>query len=947
MAVDVPSPLYSALLNLRRLQRPLQACTSLPSGDASIPVAAFPLNQHVLFLQSNPSLYVASEEPMTLKREFAHLSQDIRSSDSCFSACSTRMSGSNNINQSPLSDFSQTVGLSQPSIHVSSSCSSSCSQLSCDIISSQVVSQKNSMSQAKIEPDCSPKSVLCVSSQQQQRQYHLNQQQQQLTDCTISPTISFNAPVKLESTFDVYPLQTAPEDCEDIPPNSLAPCLPLTTLNSVSTTVSAAAAGGEYVDDEDWLVRMKTQEMHRRGSAKPSAKRGRSGSRSSKKKEVLKLKVSMQLIRADTVGITVQHALSHTTLTSPTSFTSSSSSSSSHTLVSGGISFTFEVDSLLTVPELRALEGKKTQLHVLTFVKEFVRSMETGVWDVEHHMWCCALSEQDKFVEGLMEYEDNSNGYLELEVCRASLEINRLLENTTPPQWFRHEAQPEERWSCRCASSDESACECVSLGQFSYWDCYDAVPELLWDALRPFQRQAVEFGVRRGGRVLIADEMGLGKTLQAICMVCVFHQDWPLLIVCPASLKFNWKAELLQWLPFLNETMIHVVSSGQSGLVASHGRTRVTIASYELMTKYEAEALALDFNAIICDESHYLKNPTASRTKALVPVLKKSRRVVMLSGTPALSFPIELFPQIDCIMPGFFGTIEAFGYMYCGGVKGRWGMEYRGAEMLVQLHTLLKKFVMIRRLKSEALPELRPKKRTAVMANLYGHQSFELCTKPDELRPLLEHLAASKEEDGEAEPKWGGNRAHFLDLFMQTGKMKLPIVLQYIERQLATSSQFLVFAHHRAVMDGIEHLLINLGVEYIRIDGSTSPQLRQERVGLFQSNPQIRVAVLSLTAASTGLTLTAANLVVFAELYWTPSLLLQAEDRVHRIGQSRDVLISYIIAMNTLDDLMWPVLVSKLKVLGSALDGEVQTMEFVEINGDSQPNDSRFLKLDS
>jgi SWI/SNF-related matrix-associated actin-dependent regulator 1 of chromatin subfamily A len=306
------------------------------------------------------------------------------------------------------------------------------------------------------------------------------------------------------------------------------------------------------------------------------------------------------------------------------------------------------------------------------------------------------------------------------------------------------------------------------------------------------------------------------------------------------------------------------------------------------------------------------------------------------SGTPALSRPIELFPQINALLPGLVGPYETFGYRYCAGVKGRFGMEYKGAEMLVQLHLLLKKFVMIRRLKANVLPDLPPKRRCAVMVHVDGLACRD---KLSQYRPLLSKLLAGEgtgEEEEGPEPKGrpgstGLSKSGWLGMFGDTGRAKIPAINEHILETLEIQDKFLVFAHHTCVLDGIEACLAERGVSIIRIDGATGTRERQDKVTLFQNDANVRVAVLSLTAASTGLTLTAANMVIFAELYWTPSLLLQAEDRVHRIGQSREVHITYLIANNSIDEVIWPLLVEKLQVVGHALNGQSSSMKFEDV----------------
>jgi SWI/SNF-related matrix-associated actin-dependent regulator 1 of chromatin subfamily A len=417
---------------------------------------------------------------------------------------------------------------------------------------------------------------------------------------------------------------------------------------------------------------------------------------------------------------------------------------------------------------------------------------------------------------------------------------------------------------------------------------------------------------------------------------------------------------LLRWLPFLAADAINVVTSSAHDLLPFG--TKVTVISYDLVRLYEDKFDRIQqsdsaFGVVICDESHYLKSPTAARTVAVLKLLQGSRRVIMLSGTPALSRPIEIYTQVNAILPGFFGSYETFGYQYCAGTAGRFGMEYKGAEMLVQLHLLLKKFVMIRRLKVDVLTELRPKTRTAVMLDPPQRAELESGASQqhfEALRPLLLKIVAASDADadsggssnssgGSSAPKKpakkgangaGNGSSGHLEAFARTSEAKIPVVTQYISQLLKSGGdKFLVFAHHVTMLDAIEQCVVEANSGYMRIDGSTQSFERQERVVQFQQDPHTRVAILSLTAASTGLTLTAANKVVFAELYWTPALLLQAEDRVHRIGQTREVFVVYLLARGTVDDVIWPLIAEKLDVVGNTLNGAVSTMDFRTVRG--------------
>jgi len=190
---------------------------------------------------------------------------------------------------------------------------------------------------------------------------------------------------------------------------------------------------------------------------------------------------------------------------------------------------------------------------------------------------------------------------------------------------------------------------------------------------------------------------------------------------------------------------------------------------------------------------------------------------------------------------------------------------------------------------------------------------FDLSKEERQLRVIEEHLRKYNELSA------GMQRAVFMKMYQLTGLLKIPFVTQYIEDLLDNDKKFIVFAHHIPVLDAVQEVLERKKVGFFRVDGSVSAEDRQRGVDKFQSSNKMKVALLSVVAAGVGLTLTKADLVVFCELYWNPSALLQAEDRVHRVGQVNAVTVQYVLAENSLDKVIWPKLVNKMEVVGSAL----------------------------
>ncbi|KAM7153617.1 SWI/SNF-related matrix-associated actin-dependent regulator of chromatin subfamily A-like protein 1 isoform 2-T2 [Macrochelys suwanniensis] len=434
-------------------------------------------------------------------------------------------------------------------------------------------------------------------------------------------------------------------------------------------------------------------------------------------------------------------------------------------------------------------------------------------------------------------------------------------------------------------------------------------------SLMPFQREGVNFAISREGRLLLADDMGLGKTIQAICIAAYYRKEWPLLVVTPSSVRFTWAEAFHRWLPSLSPESTNVILTGKDNLSAK----LINIISFDLLSKMDKQ-LKDTFQVVIIDESHFLKNTKTARCRAAMPLLKAAKRVILLSGTPAVSRPAELYTQIVAVRPTFFPQFHSFGLRYCDAKKMPWGWDYSRSSNLGELKLLLEESVMIRRLKSDVLSQLPAKQRKMVVVAPEGMNAktkAELAAKAKEMAKGYR----SKQQEKEA----------LLLFYNRTAEAKIRSVIEYILDLLESGrDKFLVFAHHKIVLNAISKELENKHVGYIRIDGSTSSAERQSLCQKFQFSEKHSVAVLSLTAANTGLTLSSADLVVFAELFWNPGVLIQAEDRAHRIGQTSSVDVHYLVAKGTADDYLWPMIQEKIKVLGEAGLSEAHFSETAE-----------------
>ncbi|KAI9490949.1 P-loop containing nucleoside triphosphate hydrolase protein [Zychaea mexicana] len=510
----------------------------------------------------------------------------------------------------------------------------------------------------------------------------------------------------------------------------------------------------------------------------------------------------------------------------------------------------------------------------------------------------------------------------------------------------------------------------------------------LWRVLKDFQRKGVVEGIKRDGRMLLGDDMGLGKTIQAIAIAYAYSDSWPVLILCPSSLRFTWKNEITRWIESVDGDDIRVITKGpqmvelakpvvddegdneqeedvaedtkasSSSSTASVLQRRTTrdrrckqklpakrrkvqktkfwIVSYDIATKQIDYISQAKFNFIICDESHYLKGLKTQRTKSIVPVLQKSKHVLLLSGTPAFSKPLELFSQCNALRPDIFSSLYEFGARYCAGSSGRsYGRNsvFKGASNLQELNLLLTQTVLVRRLKDDVGIELPPKTRQTVFMDVAASVKRAMKKNNEYMQKTLRAMDKPDNSGGGRSSKSDepNKRKLMLQLYTDTAAAKIPVVKEYLEHVFGTTDQkMIIFAHHRSMLNAIEECAISCNIGYIRIDGSTHPDVRQQMCDRYQAKgSSVQVAILSLSIG-VGLTLSAADLVLFAEIHWTPSTLLQAEDRAHRIGRRGPVNIVYILAPDTLDGYLWKLVKKKLSIVGAAIDGTISKVTINE-----------------
>ena len=456
-----------------------------------------------------------------------------------------------------------------------------------------------------------------------------------------------------------------------------------------------------------------------------------------------------------------------------------------------------------------------------------------------------------------------------------------------------------------------------------------------------FQKAAIKF-IHERNAVLLADDMGLGKTITVIGAINLDERLKKILIICPLSVKNVWKKELAGW-----QVRNLTVGEAEPDYCPAR-RFDIFIINYDIVHKYADVLRKIEWDLIVLDEAHYIKSRQALRTRSIVGFFDRrvrqwttepipARKKVLLTGTPIMNRPAELWPLVNYLDKNNFGKYDDFVSNYCDANPDHLDddQEPRGHCNLDELNRLLKSTVMIRRRKEEVLTELPPKSRVILevpattQSQIEALKNFQTAWETSDHATNIEtleyrcRLAIETKNDNEyALAVQKLNSAYSVAFFEmsrvrhQIGLHKVPLVVNHLNELLESDQKVVVFAHHKDVIQKIK----NNFPESVSITGDTPVNDRARIVERFQRDPNVRLFLGNLKAAGTGITLNASSTAVFAELDWVPANLSQAEDRLHRIGQLNSVLVYHIVFERSLDAKMARTIVEKQEIARRALD---------------------------
>lgn len=462
----------------------------------------------------------------------------------------------------------------------------------------------------------------------------------------------------------------------------------------------------------------------------------------------------------------------------------------------------------------------------------------------------------------------------------------------------------------------------------------------------PFQRAGIKYctdrlfaqnGQAGQSAVLIGDGMGLGKTIQAIG---ILNQDPDLrqlnvLVVCPASLKLNWKREMQTFLlDGLGQNVEIVKKRWPGGLI----EPKIVVTNYDVLHRDAREIWRRKWDYLIFDEAHYLKNEKTRWTifamggmmqSQLIPPID-AKYTVFITGTPIPNKVEEAWPIIKrCDPDGLGANWDAFRTRYC-----------KSKENLLELQKRMRTRFMVRRLKEEVFKDFPEKIRKVWTIDPSECKGIDTGLFQKEMsifreyQELLQQWALKIElakADGAAEylkqvkakrERLGMKASELAKLRMKTAIAKAPAVAERVA-YLSESGEnkIVVFGYHHEVMDLLKEKLTKAGLRCCILDGRVNANNgdRQKMVDAFQAG-ELDVFIGGIKPAGTGWTLTRGTICMFAELDYVPGNLTQCEDREHRIGQENAVYVEHDVLEGSLDEFMAGILVDKQDTIGRAMD---------------------------
>jgi len=451
------------------------------------------------------------------------------------------------------------------------------------------------------------------------------------------------------------------------------------------------------------------------------------------------------------------------------------------------------------------------------------------------------------------------------------------------------------------------------------------VPEGLNAELRGYQQDGLNWlnfldGFNFGA--CLADDMGLGKTIQIIAFILSQrtkeHQNTNLVVV-PASLIFNWQAEVAKFAPSLK---IHTVyGADRLKDIQQFDQYEIILTSYGTLLADIRFLKSYHFNYVFLDESQTIKNPDSQRYKAVR--LLQSRNKVVLTGTPIENNTYDLYGQLSFACPGLLGSKQQFKELYSVPID-----QFKDQKRAKELQKRISPFVL-RRTKEQVAKELPDKTEMVIYCEMGTEQREVYEAAVQDIKDYIEGVAEDELAKSSMHILQGMTRLRQIcnsaallkdDKFYGNASSKMEVLLEQIDSK-SPHHKILVFSQFVGMLDLIRAQLRERGIAHEYLTGQT--RNRQQVVNSFQDNPEIRVFLISLKAGGVGLNLTRADYVYLVDPWWNPAVESQAIDRTYRIGQDKNVVAVRLICPDTIEEKIMKLQTTKRELVDDLIKTEV------------------------
>lgn len=431
--------------------------------------------------------------------------------------------------------------------------------------------------------------------------------------------------------------------------------------------------------------------------------------------------------------------------------------------------------------------------------------------------------------------------------------------------------------------------------------------------LYPYQKIGVQFLINNNGKALLADAPGVGKSFQALAYIA-HNKISKTLIVCPASVKGAWESETEKWTR-LKPFVINSKTNLTMDILNDHN---IFIINYDILAKFLSTFLVARFDSLVVDECQYIKSASAKRSKCVKMIAQKIPSIILLSGTPLLNRPVELFNSLNLIDPVNWSDYYRFTKKFCNGHQGPWGYDVSGASNIEELQRSISHY-FLRRTKDDVLKELPPKTFIDIPIELEnGARSKYRYAEESFIEYLRDVKNKNREEINRSLSAETLTKLNELRILTSSGKVDT--AKEIINNIMESGEKIVVFSVYNEPLNILKEHFKDSAVMLI---GSTKEADRNKAISDFQNNDDKKIFLGGMKAAGAGITLTAAANVLLIDYPWTNADRDQAIDRIHRPGQTASHATIYqLIAKNTIDKRMQKILKDKEEIFNQLIENK-------------------------